>query len=294
MASVEPLATYLELRQSDESGEAVAGLSHKSGGLFLLHVLELAAWGEPRGGVTIVHDAGDHGARYLEVARALAEARWAVALPDLRGHGKSEGERGDSAGLAEVLRDLDAVQDHLAYRLPVAPKVLLGVGLGALYSLRYALERPGSVAALVLVAPRWRPVFELPRAGGGLMKLFKKVAPNAPGRIGNTPERLVGDAEAAQRVRKDGLVHDTITLRAGEQAARIAADAESRLGSLAVPTLLLHGADDPIADPSISSRAAGAAVRVHIVPDARHDLLHERSSAQSSAAIIEFLAGAVA
>ena len=39
--------TYLELRESDERGEAAAGLSHSAKGLVLLHVLEVAAAGEP-------------------------------------------------------------------------------------------------------------------------------------------------------------------------------------------------------------------------------------------------------
>src|SRR5687768_2513018 len=135
MSASEPYVTYLELRESTAAGDAGAGLSHSSSGLVLLHVLELAAYGEPRGAVTIVHDAGEHGGRYLALARALAGAGWAIALPDLRGHGRSEGERGHCAGINEVVRDLGDVQDHLAYRQPDAPKVLVGQGLGALWCL---------------------------------------------------------------------------------------------------------------------------------------------------------------
>ena len=98
MSELESFATYLELRESDEDGEVAAGLSHTAEGLVLFHVLEVAARGEPRGIVSIVHGAGDHGGRYEELAAVLAEAGWAVALPDLRGHGKTEGERGRSAG----------------------------------------------------------------------------------------------------------------------------------------------------------------------------------------------------
>src|SRR5689334_25446616 len=89
MESREPFVTYLELRESAPDGSLGAGLSHKSKGLVLLHVLELAAYGEPRGAVTFVHDAGDHGGRYLGLARVLAGDGWSVALPDLRGHGRS-------------------------------------------------------------------------------------------------------------------------------------------------------------------------------------------------------------
>ena len=47
-----------------------------------------------------------------------------TALPSMRGHGGTEGERGHSAGRKEVVRDLTEIQDHLAYRMPDAPKVL--------------------------------------------------------------------------------------------------------------------------------------------------------------------------
>jgi alpha-beta hydrolase superfamily lysophospholipase len=290
MTLPEPLTTYLELRESTADGDEGAGLSHKAGGLFLLHVLEIAAYGEPRGGVTIVHDAGDHGARYLECAHVFAAERWAVALPDLRGHGRSEGARGHSAGIKEVVRDLASVQEHLAYRLPVAPKALIGQGLGALYALRFALERPGEIAALVLLAPRWRPAFEPPKAAGGLMKLFKKPDPAAAGRVGLELELLSSDAEQRARWSADKLVHDAITSRAAQQAAELAADLERRVAEVACPTLLLHGADDRVSDPQISRGLSGPGLEVRVKPGARHDLLHERDWRDTATEIAGWLA----
>jgi alpha-beta hydrolase superfamily lysophospholipase len=234
MSSGEPFVTYLELRESTPEGEPGAGLSHSSSGLVLLHVLELAAAGEPRGAVTAVHEAGEHGGRYLDLARTLASAGWAVALPDLRGHGRSEGARGHSNGIKEILRDLGDVQDHLAYRQPEAPKVLLGHGLGALWALAYACERPENVAALVLVAPRLQPKFELPARPSGLFKSFKKIAPDAPGKLG------FGVASDPA----DPLRHDVITLRAGEQAIEAAAKYGPRIAALSMPVLQQPQRDD--------------------------------------------------
>ena len=288
----EPLATYLELRESTPEGDEAAGLSHKAGGQVLLHVLELAAYGEPRGGVTIVHDAGDHGGRYLGAARALAEERLAVALPDLRGHGRSEGERGHSAGLNEVLRDLDAVQEHLAYRLPIAPKALVGIGLGALYALAYAIERPGQLAALALLAPRWKPSFEMPRAGGVLAR-FKKPAPNQPGRIGIDPAQLTADPAEQRRWREDPLVHDAITLRAASQAAEIAERYGRRLGELDLPVLLMHGSRDVVSDPAESRKRAAGRVELEIREEGLHDLLHGPDGREVAEELRAWLAGAV-
>jgi alpha-beta hydrolase superfamily lysophospholipase len=275
MSASEPYVTYLELRQSGADGEAGSGLSHSSEGLVLLHVLELAADGEPRGAVTIVHDAGEHGGRFLELARVLAAEGWAIALPDLRGHGRSEGERGHSAGVKEVLRDLGDVQDHLAYRQPDAPKVLVGQGLGALWCLAYASERPDGIAALVLVAPLLEPRFALPQKAGGWKGLFQKVGPTSAGRIGWSPADLSRDAEALRRRASDEHVHDVITLRAGEQALEAAQRHAPRIATLPMPVLVLQGDADRIGSPAKVAGEIGPKVEVASFAGAKHDLLHE-------------------
>ncbi len=287
------LLTNLELRDSTETGEEAAGLSHSSmKGMFLLQVLELAAYGEPRGAVTVVHDAGDHGGRYREFAGQLAQQALAVALPDMRGHGGSEGERGHSAGLKEVVRDLNEVQNHLAYRLPDAPKVLVGQGLGALYCAVYALESPGNVSGLVLLSPLHDPSFDLPQPAGGLKKFFKKVGPTSPGTTGYTGDKLTSDATEASAWNSDALSHDTITLRAGNQATEAAACLQ-RLGELGVPVLILHGADDSISSAAKSEALAGGQVTVEVRPGERHDLLHDSGRAEVCARVAEWVASIV-
>jgi len=285
MSGSEPFVTYLELRASTAEGEAGAGLSHTSAGLVLLHVLELAAHGEPRGAVTIVHDAGEHGGRYLEVARALAVRGWSVALPDLRGHGRSEGEIGHSAGIREVVRDLGDVQDHLAYRQPEAPRVLVGQGLGALHALAFAAERPDGVAALALAAPLFEPRFELPKPPSGLLKAFKKVQPTTPGRIGWDPERITG-SELERRARaEDPLVRDVITVGAAASAQEAARALRDRVGALAMPVLLLSGSEDAIAGPVPPAPSA----RRLVFEGLRHDLFHESRSAEVVTALADWL-----
>ena len=289
MAAQEPFVTYLELRASDAHGELGAGLSHTSSGLVLLHVLELAATGEPRGAVTVVHEAGEHGGRYLDLARALARRGWAVALPDLRGHGRSEGERGGSAGSKEIVRDLGDVQDHLAYRQPEAPKVLIGAGLGAIWAAHYARERPGGIAALVLVAPLLAPRFQLPLQPSGFSKLFKKIGPNAPGRIGFKSSDLASDAAELAARSADPLVHDVITLRAGEQAVETARLVQEHLSKSAVPVLVLAGARDPLVDIAAVQKLAGATVEVAIQDGLLHDLLHEARSGEVIERVLDWL-----
>lgn len=294
MSTSEPLTTYLELRASAPDGSEGAGLSHTSEGLVLLHVLELAAFGEPRGGVTLVHDAGDHGGRYLAAARAFAERGWAVALPDLRGHGRSEGVRGHSAGRLEVFRDLQSIQDHLAYRLPDAPKLLVGQGLGALYAAAFALERPGAIAGLALLAPTWEPRYEPPAAPKGLRKLFARVGPESAGRTGTTAAALTSDVAAQRAWDADEHAHDAITLRAVEEARALARLVREGLSELDLPVLVLHGAQDALAPPAVSRGLQGARLEVDVLEGARHDLLHEADGDRTAQRIADWLDGAVA
>ncbi len=282
--------TNLELRDSTETGEVAAGLSHSSmKGMFLLSVLELAARGEPKGAVTVLHDAGDSGARYKDLARALAEAGWAVALPDLRGHGVSEGPRGHSAGLGEVWRDVEEIQNHLAYRMPDDPKLLIGQGLGALYALSYAIEKPGTLAGLVLVSPLHEPRFTRPQPPGGLRKLLgKKLAGDAPGKVGYRGDQLTSnDAVASAWGTADGT-HDLISLRAIDQADE-AARALHRIGETGTRVLVLHGELDPISEVEKSRSLSGDGVTVTTFPGMLHHPLQEANASVVHQAIIDWL-----
>lgn len=280
----EPTVTYLELRESDERGEASAGISHTAKGLVLLHVLEVAADGEPKGTVTIVHDAGEHGGCYIELAQRLAAAGWAVALPDLRGHGKSEGPRGHTHGVREVLRDLGDVQDHLAYRLPEAPKVLVGFGLGANWCAAYAAEKSGDLAGLALVAPLVEPRFEEPKKPGGLGGLFKKVGPSSEGRVGWSGEQLTGDARQRELMRADPLRHGVATLRLCEEAKASAA-ALRQVRLTGAPLLVVGGAQDPIAPPAT---LRGLADALETVPGA-HAVAHDEGAGRLAELLLAFV-----
>jgi len=289
MTEIEPLTTYLELRESAEDGSEGAGLSHSAEGLVLLHVLEVAAHGEPRATVTFVHGAGDHGGRYVKLAQELASEDLAVALPDLRGHGRSEGQRGHGCGWREIVRDLQSVQDHLAYRLPQAPKFLVGQGLGAIHALTYAVEKPRTLAGLVLVGPWWEPKLDLPERPSGLSKLFRKVGPTSVGRVAVEPSAMFTDGEELERWLVDELTHDEITLRAGEQAPRAAETYAGRIDEAGCPVLILHGGRDAIADPARSAALASDTVTVRVLDGCGHDVFHEPAADEARGLLLEWL-----
>jgi lysophospholipase len=188
-----------------------------------------------------------------------------------------------------VLRDLGDVQDHLAYRQPETPRVLIGQGLGALYALAFACERPDGIAALVLAAPLLEPRFDVPSPPAGILKAFKKVRPTTPGRVGWDAADLTSD-EGERRARAaDPLVRDVITVRAAETAADVARLHRGRFGDLSMPTLVLQGTGDRIAPPEFVRSLSGSSLTVRMFDGLRHDLLHESGSAAVLAEVSSWL-----
>jgi alpha-beta hydrolase superfamily lysophospholipase len=178
------------------------------------------------------------------------------------------------------VRDLGDVQDHLAYRQPEAPKVLVGHGLGALWALAYASERAGELAGLVLAAPLLAPRFEPPQKKGGLLGRFKKPLPEDAGRLAWEPEALGADE----------LVHDRITLRAAEEAEAAARAFEQRLAALDAPALVLGGAEDTLAPTERLRALASERCEVRVLDGRGHGLLHGPSADEARALVAAWVA----
>jgi uncharacterized protein len=96
---------------------------------------------EPWGGLVVIHGAGSRKENHDDFARAARDAGLAVVVPDLRGHGESEGALDD-----RVLDDLAAVS-----QLVPEPRALRGSSMGGYLAIA-AAETVGA-AAVVAICP---------------------------------------------------------------------------------------------------------------------------------------------
>lgn len=248
-----------------------------------LHTRHWPATAPARGQLLIVHGLGEHIDRYAHVAAALNAAGWDVHGWDHRGHGRSEGRKGDIADHDALLRDTARVID--AVRRPGTPFVLLGHSLGGLIAARFADEALAAQPAawsrpldgLVLSSPALDPGL----SGG--QKLALALAENlAPGlAVGNglKPDWISRDPAVVAAYASDPLVHDRITARttrfivdAGE---RVIADAPRwRLRTL----LMWAGADRCVAPRGSEAFAAAAPANVVATkpwPGLFHEIFNE-------------------
>jgi lysophospholipase len=215
--------------------------------------------------VLIIHGYGEHLRRYDELAARLVDGGFAVVAVDVRGHGKSDGQRGHVVRFDEYLIDVAAGFEMLASLHPGGGKrVLLGHSNGGLVALRYALSSAGTRPdALVLSGPLLKLAVQVPGWKSTLGRGLSRIAP-ATSLANDVDSTLLShDASVGKAYEDDPLVHRVATARYFTEMTTAAADALERGKKLNIPMLLLQGGADKIVDPDGSRQLHRTAPRDH-------------------------------
>ena len=107
------------------------------------------AVGTPRASLAICHGVNSHGGQYIRAAEAFAAAGFAVTALDLRGRGKSDGERFYVESVDDYVSDLSQSIEFARSKHPELPVFLLGHSAGGVTSVTYALDYQDRIAGLI-------------------------------------------------------------------------------------------------------------------------------------------------
>ena len=102
-----------------------------------------------RGVVAICHGVNSHSGYYLWAAEQLVASGLAVYALDLRGRGKSDGERFYIESINDYLNDVGTLVALAKSREPGLPLYLLGHSAGGVISCVYTLEHQSELAGLI-------------------------------------------------------------------------------------------------------------------------------------------------
>jgi len=235
--------------------------------------------GAPKGIVVITHGYAEHCGRYHEVAHVIVQAGWAALSYDVRGHGKSPGERGYIDRFSTYLGDFAAMQAAARQQIgATAPMVLLGHSHGSLITLRaLADDRPPEVAAAVVSSPFLALKLAVPGYQRVLARVASRLAPKLSQPNALRVEDLTQDKQKqAERV-ADKLCFDVATSRWFTEASAAQEYVLAHADRIKLPTTWLVGHDDPIADPArsqtVASKIAGA--KYHDLLGMKHEVFNE-------------------
>lgn len=245
-------------------------------GLFVRTVVPAAPWAA----VVFLHGSMVHSEYYLPSAVALGIRGIATVLPDLRGHGRSEGRRGHVRTATDHVEDALRTLRHAATLFPAVPLALGGESYGGLVAwLAAGHDRARAVRAVVLSAP----AFALrARPDPVLLRWLLRAARIAPGaylpiRLSLTGVSRHPDLDVLSE--RDPLIIHQYTvgfyarlLAAQEDAGRVAAD-PSRLP----PVLGLLGGRDAVTDNAVAQALLARLPQARTVldPEALHAVLAE-------------------
>jgi len=233
----------------------------------------------PKALLVIVHGFGEHGGRYASIAQRLAQAGLEVAVPDLWGHGRSGGARGD-------LQDVFACAEHLqrlteAVLLPEAGRsrcALFGHSFGGLVAILWALRFPQRLARLTAQSPLLEVGFPLPRWKVAVAALLAPLWPTLCLPLQLDLKYLSHDSAVSQAYRADPLVHSVMSVRTYWALRRAREWAMQRADALQVPVLLLCGGEDRIISVHHAEQWAQRVrceKRLVTFPGMYHELHHE-------------------
>ena len=263
---------------SDAPGPIPPTSTQTIAGLYTETFVPPGTSGTPSGVVLINHGYAEHCGRYHEVAHVIVNAGWAALSYDVRGHGKSPGERGYIDRFATYLADLSAMLAAARKLAGTAPLVLLGHSHGSLITLRaLADDHPPQVSAAVVSSPFLALKLVVPGYKRVLASVASRLAPKLSQPNALRVEDLTSDKQKQAERLADKLCFDVATSRWFTEAAAAQDYVFEHAARIKLPTTWLVGHDDPIADPArskaVASKIAGASY--HDLVGMKHEVFNE-------------------
>lgn len=231
---------------------SVTGRFRGAGGLSLFRQV----WhppGPPRAALINLHGLGDHSGLYPTLVEYLTVRGIVVHAPDLRGNGRSPGQRGYVRRWEDFREDLHAFVTLVRSDVGRLPLFLLGNSLGGLIVLDYALMYPEGLHGVIAAAP---PLGQLsvPAPLLALGRVMSRVWPRFSVRTGMDLSGLARDPAIRDSVLADPLFHRRGTARLSTEVVATIERVQAAAPRFPVPLLILHGSADRMVTPEGSRK----------------------------------------
>jgi acylglycerol lipase len=240
----------------------------------------LRSWqpaGPARGVVVLCHGFNSHGGQYIWAAEQLAAGGLSAYALDLRGRGKSSGERFYVEHVDEYVDDVAGTIRIAKQRSPGVPVFLLGHSAGGVVACSYALDHQSELAGLICESFAFR--VPAPKFALNAIKALSHIAPRL--RILDLrPKDFTRDPAALAALIADpliaGEVQPAITVAALWRADQ---RLEKEFPKITIPVLIMHGTQDRATQPAGSQmfydKAGSSDKTLKLYEGHFHDLLND-------------------
>lgn len=243
--------------------------------------------------IAVVHGIAEHSGRYAFLAGQAYAQRIGMISVDLRGHGRSPGERSYVERFDDYLFDVDSLLARAAELAAGCPVFLLGHSMGGAIALRWIAQRRQSVAGLILSSAALKIGGDVPRLLIALAPLLSRWLPRLRGtRI--DPATISRDAAAVAAYVGDPLVSLAAPpARTGAELLQAMASNRAAAASLTLPVYLFHGDADRLTDPAGSREIhdlwGGEDRTLRLWPGSRHETLNDLDREAVAAELLQWV-----
>ncbi|HEY0321477.1 MAG TPA: alpha/beta hydrolase [Pyrinomonadaceae bacterium] len=233
--------------------------------------------GKPRGVVTIVHGFNSHSGQYLWVGEQFAAQGLAVYALDLRGRGRSDGERYYVEKIEDYVDDVATLVRTAKSENPGLPVFVLGHSAGGIVSCVYTLDHQTEIDGLICESFAYE--LPVPDIVLSFLKGLSYITPHTHV-FSLKNEDFSRDPQVVDSMNNDPLIM-------GEsqpaQTAKVMVNASNRLREefplIKLPLLILHGTADKATEPSGSQhfyeQAGSTDKTLKLYEGHFHDLLND-------------------
>jgi acylglycerol lipase len=233
--------------------------------------------GAVRAAVVIVHGFNSHSGYYGWTAEQLVSKGLAVHALDLRGRGRSDGERFYVAKFSDYVADVATFVQLVKGREAGLPVYLLGHSAGGVVSCIYALEHEDEITGLICES--FAHEVPAPDFALAVLKGLSHVAPHAHVlKLKN--EDFSRDPTVVAAMNADPLIaHEVQPTQTVAEMVRADERLKKEFPAITLPLLILHGTADRATKPSGSKhfheRAGSTDKTLKLYEGHYHDLLND-------------------
>jgi alpha-beta hydrolase superfamily lysophospholipase len=224
-----------------------------SGGLELF-CQSWRAEGKTRAALAIIHGFGEHSGRYTNVVNHLTPLGCIVYGFDLRGHGRSPGQRGHINSWDAYREDVRAFLRMVSRQGPNLPVFMLGHSMGALIALDYILRDPAGLRGAIISGAPLEPIGVAKPFLVLLARALSRVWPSFSLPLGLDAKGISRNMDVVKAYEADPLVHGKTTVRWGTEILQTLEWVKSHAAEVSIPLLMIHGGSDPLNSPDGTRR----------------------------------------
>jgi alpha-beta hydrolase superfamily lysophospholipase len=232
---------------------------------------------QPRGVVVIVPGFNSHSGYYGWAAEQLVAGGLSVYAVDLRGRGRSDGERFYVEKFSDYVSDVANMVALAKSREPDLPLFLLGHSAGGVVACIYTLDHQAELAGLVCES--FAHQVPAPDFALAVFKGLSHLAPHAHV-LHLKNEDFSRDPKVVEAMNADPLIaHETQPTQTLAEMVRADERLKNEFNRITLPVLILHGTYDRATKPSGSQlfyeTAASTDKTLKLYEGHFHDLLND-------------------